>query len=174
MMIAMTAAKIGRLMKNSENDIGATLFVAGLWGCVRCRRRRGSGFRGRRCGYRSARLHLEQIIDHDLVAGIEAREYRPVLPDPVSGRDRPRLRFPVGVDDENEVAFFCLDNRGLRHEKDLVALARSDANGDELSRKKLLARIVEFGAQLLRTEPRIDRGRRKVEPALEWIQRAVL
>src|ERR1700694_74251 len=114
MMIAMTAAKIGRLMKNSENDIGATLLVAGLWGCVRCRRRCNSGFRRRRLGYRSARLHLEQIIDHALVPGIEAREYRPVLPDPVSGRDRPRLRFPIGVDDKNEVSFFCMVNRRLR------------------------------------------------------------
>src|SRR6202171_355187 len=109
MMIAITAAKIGRLMKNSENDIGATLVVAGLWGCVRCRHRRNSAFRGRHLGYRSARLHLEQITDHALVASIEAREYCPVLPDPVSGRDRPRLRFPIGVDDKNEVSFFCLD-----------------------------------------------------------------
>ncbi len=37
--------------------------------------------------------------------------------------------------------------------------------------QKLLARIVEFGAQLLRAEPRIDRGRREVEAALERIRR---
>src|SRR3984893_19263059 len=99
--------------------------------------------------------------------------YRPPLADPVSGLARPSLRFTVGVDDENEISFFGLDNRGLRHQKYLVALARNDADGDELARKKLLARIVEYGAQLLRTESRIDRGRRKVEPALEWIRGTV-
>ena len=53
------------------------------------------------------------------------------------------------------------------------ALAGRDADGDELPGKKLLARIVEFGAQLLRAEPRIDRGRRKVESALDRIRGAV-
>src|SRR5450755_4647271 len=104
MMIAMTPAKIGRLMKNSENDIAATLFVASPGrGVRRCRRRRG-GFHGWRLGHRSARLNLEQVVDDDFVAGIEAGEDRPLLSDPVSGRDRPRLHFPIGVDDENEVS----------------------------------------------------------------------
>ena len=97
-----------------------------------------------RLGHRSARPHLEQIVDDDFVAGIEAGEDRPLLADPVSGRDRPRLDLPIGADNKNKIAFLGLDYGGLRHQKYLVALARSDANDDELSRKKLLARIVEY------------------------------
>src|ERR1700682_2634834 len=109
-MIAMTPAKIGRLMKNSENDIAATLLVVGLDGRARrCRRRRG-GCGRRRLGHRRARLHLEQVVDHDSVAGIEAGENRPVLSDPVSRRDRSRLHLPVGTNDENQISLLRLEN----------------------------------------------------------------
>src|SRR5204862_5866231 len=88
MMIEMTPANIGRLMKNSENDIDRPLFGS--------RGRRG-GCRGRRFGHRRAWTHLEQVVDDHAVARLEARQNRPVAADPVPHLHRPRLRLAVGV-----------------------------------------------------------------------------
>src|SRR5271166_1028696 len=78
MMMEMTPAKIGRLMKNSENDIAATLF--------RGRRRAGVGRRReRRLDYGGAGLDLQKIVDDDPVPGMEPGHDRPVRVDPVAG-----------------------------------------------------------------------------------------
>src|SRR5271170_2306747 len=166
MMIEMTPAKIGRLMKNSENDIAATLF--------RDRRRAGFGCRRlRRLDHRGAGLDLQKIVDDDPVSGLEPGHDGPIRVDPVAGLHRPRLRLALGIEYEHQILLLGLNDRGLRHEEDVVALAGGDAHGNELARQKLLARIVEFGAQLLRAEAGIDRGGSKVEASLGREERAV-
>src|SRR4051794_5297754 len=97
MMIEMTPANIGRLMKNSENDMVGSL----LGGGGRCRWCRGGRF-----GDRRARTHLEQVVDDHAVARLEAREDRPVAADPVAHSHRARLRLAVRVDDEDEAGLF--------------------------------------------------------------------
>src|SRR5208283_2995643 len=159
MMMEMTAAKIGRLMKNSENDIAATLFGDRCGACAGLARRR-------RLDHRGARLDLQQIVDDDPVAGVESGHDRPVRVDPIAGLDRPRLRLAFGVDDKHQILLLGLNDRGLRHEEYVVALPGSDAHRNELAGEKLLVRIVEFGTQLLRAETGVDRCRGKVEPAL--------
>src|SRR4051794_36869494 len=73
MMIEMTPAKIGRLMKNSENDIQPLLRRC----CGRCCRGNGGRF-----GHLRTRTHLEQVVRDHAIACLEAREDRPVAADP--------------------------------------------------------------------------------------------
>src|SRR5271170_3907600 len=115
MMMEMTPAKIGRLMKNSENDMAAARSVGRLRRGIR-RRRRG------RFDHRNPGLDLEQIVDDDPIAGVESRHDRPVRADPVPGLHRPRLGLAFGVDDEHQILLLGLNDRGLRDQEDIVAL----------------------------------------------------
>src|SRR4030095_2646621 len=137
MMIEMTPAKIGRLMKNCENDIVDRLLVRGLG-----RRRRA----GRRFGHRNAGTDLQQVVDDDTIAGAEAGYDRPIAADPIACPYHASLRLAFGVDDEHEIALFGLHDGRLRNEEDVLALAGGDAHVDELTREELLAWIVEFPA----------------------------
>src|SRR5271154_750508 len=115
MMMEMTPAKIGRLMKNSENDIAAAL-VGG-------RSRGGTGrSRGRRLDHGGARLDFQQIVDDNPVACLEAGRDHPVGVDPVPGLHRPRLGLALGVDHEQQILLLGLNDRGLRDKEYVVAL----------------------------------------------------
>src|SRR5712691_4276989 len=123
MMIAMTEAKIGRSMKNRD-----------MAPCLLCgRRRRGLGFRGRLRTHRGTRPQLEQVVENDSVAGVEAAEDHPVGTDPVAHLDRAGRGLVLLVEREHEERFLGLDDCGLGNEEHVVALARRHLDPHELA-----------------------------------------
>src|SRR3977135_3814119 len=141
-MIAMTDAKIGRSMKN--RDTAALL-------CGRSRR--GLGCRRSWRTPHGARTNLEQVVENDPVAGIEAAENHPIRADPAADLDRTGRCLVFLVEREHEKRLLGLDHRGLGHEEHVVALARCHLDPHELAGKQAHARIADRRAQLLRGAP---------------------
>src|SRR6478672_2199873 len=89
MMIEMTPAKMGRPMKNSENDMTAGRYFGGAAGAA-----------GAAVGAS--------------VTGAQSRQDRPVGSDPVAGAHGHRLRLSVRIDDEDERRLLGLHDGRLR------------------------------------------------------------
>ena len=76
---------------------------------------------------------FHQVIDDDLIAGLQATEDDPILTLPIAGLHRTRRDLVLGIDDKDQITLGVLDHRRLRHQEYALPFTGQDTNPHELT-----------------------------------------